>query len=46
MQNGHGNPTVHKYLLSHCKHIEFIIIKYWIQNNIGYSRALVEGLLK
>ncbi len=31
-------------ITSHCKHIEFIIIKILDQNNIGYSRALVEGV--
>ncbi|MEY8424801.1 S8 family serine peptidase [Lachnospiraceae bacterium 38-14] len=42
-ENGHGTYCA-QIITSHCKHIEFIIIKILDQNNIGYSRALVEGL--
>ena len=35
-ENGHGTYCA-QIITSHCKHIEFIIIKILDQNNIGYS---------
>lgn len=44
-ENGHGTYCA-QIITSHCKHIEFIIIKILDQNNIGYDDSKIIKVIK